>query len=88
MKVGDKVVCIDDSMPPDWSIYFADWIKKDVIYSVRGLDLRSLPTIGIFVVGIYGDKAMSFHECSFKSARFRKVWSAPAFTEAVLTELI
>lgn len=83
--VGDKVICIDDSIKPGEEnlvkeVYY-NWVKNGDVYTIREI----LPNDGI-VVGVLLNEILNFpiyqkllgrtQEVGFSTARFRKLESA------------
>lgn len=88
MKIGDKVVCIDDSIPrPEVFRDFAYWPYEGSIYTIRGmqnsidrgkgLQLEELPNPTIYVPELGGHV-----EPAYSIKRFREL-SEPETLEAV-----
>lgn len=75
MKIGDKVVCVDDSPRKDCNCHVL--VRKDSIYVIKGICpiTDSYGKAGIYLVGI-----INFHNCgrsalggAFAAIRFRKL---------------
>ena len=87
MKVGSKVICIDDSIPSHLNMEqfrndFHQWIKKDEIYTIREI----LPNDGIVTsvlleevknpIRFFSKTIGRFQESSFRIDRFRELTEA------------
>lgn len=80
-KIGDTVICIDDTMLPHTRDELIkdvpNWVKKDKIYHIRNFADHD------FVVGVYLEEIHNppkwfnlvggFIEPAFKESRFRKL---------------
>jgi len=86
MKVGQKVVCIDDAAPPHLRQFYTTWIKKGTVYVVRGVflgvDYRSANPgeVGVYLLGIHNplSNVPPFPERGFNAQRFRPIEEKPA----------
>lgn len=83
MKVGSKVICIDDSIPPYQNIDnfnqdFNEWIKEDTIYTVREILNNDDIVVSLLLEEIinpvrYFETIKKYQEASFKIDRFREL---------------
>jgi hypothetical protein len=91
-SIGDRVVCIDDSMQlhtvEELKKDVPNWVKKDEEYTVRAvLNNRDIVT-GILLEEIdnpvlYFDKIGGFQEPAFAEWRFRKLKPSESMVEVV-----
>jgi hypothetical protein len=91
-SIGDRVVCIDDSMQPhtveELKKNVPNWVKKDDKYTIRAiLNNRDIVT-GILLEEIdnpvlYFDKIGGFQEPAFAEWRFRKLKPSESMVEVV-----
>ncbi len=91
-NIGDKVVCIDDSMQPhtvqELKKNVPNWVKKDDEYTIRAiLNNRDIVT-GVLLEEIdnpvlYFDKIGGFQEPAFAEWRFRKLKPSESMVEVV-----
>lgn len=91
-SIGDRVVCIDDSMQPhtveELKKNVPNWVKKDDEYTIRAiLNNRDIVT-GILLEEIdnpvlYFDKIGGFQEPAFAEWRFRKLKPSESMVEVV-----
>jgi hypothetical protein len=90
--VGDRVVCIDDTMQPhtveELKKNVPNWVKKDEEYTIRAIfDNRGIVT-GILLEEIdnpilYFEKIGGFQEPAFAEWRFRKLKPSKSMVEVV-----
>jgi hypothetical protein len=81
MKVGQKVVCVDDAAPAHLRQYYTTWIRKGTVYVVRGVflgvDYQSANPgeVGVYLLGIHNplSNVPPFPERGFNSQRFRPI---------------
>lgn len=101
MKVGTKVICVDDSIRPEmvqWQRqYCPNWVKKDEKYTIREFDSNDGIVDGVLLEEvenrvIYLTKWDRFIEPRFATWRFREleedVQDADMVEEGVELELI
>lgn len=85
MKVGQKVVCVDDAAPAHLRIHYTAWIKKGTVYVVRGVflgvDYQSANPgeVGVYLLGLHNPKSNvpPFPERGFNAQRFRPIEEMP-----------
>ena len=85
MKVGQKVVCVDDAAPAYLRQYYTAWIKKGTVYVIRGVILgvdyqSSNPgEVGVYLLGLHNPKSNvpPFPERGFNAQRFRPIEEHP-----------
>ena len=85
MKVGQKVVCVDDAAPAYLRQYYTAWIKKGTVYVIRGVFLgvdyqSSNPgEVGVYLLGLHNPKSNvpPFPERGFNAQRFRPIEEHP-----------
>ena len=80
VRVGSKVVCVDDRFPPEILIYYNDLPLKDRVYKVRdmgvGLSVNGEPgEIVVYLEGIENPKSAKppHPERGFAEWRFREI---------------
>lgn len=76
MKTGQKVICVDDSMPPlEVFQHFDYWIQKDNVYVIRGTRMwygkLSLLLEGLNNPLMYNPEIMAKCEPGYSAERFR-----------------
>lgn len=90
--VGDKVVCVDDSMQPEaveeLKKNVPNWVKKYDKYTVRAIVTNRGIATGILLEEIdnpilYFDLIGGFQEPAFAEWRFRKLASNESMVEVV-----
>lgn len=81
-KVGDKVICIDDSIRPNTAEEikkdFVSWVKKDEEYTIRAIDDNKGIVTGVLLEEVvnpmlYFRLVDEVKEPMFASWRFRKL---------------
>lgn len=85
MKVGQKVVCVDDAAPLHLRQFYTAWIKKGTVYVVRGVflgvDYQSANPgeVGVYLLGVHNPKSNvpPFPERGFNAQRFRPIEEHP-----------
>lgn len=81
MIVGQRVVCIDDTMKEPWlQECYTSWIKKGATYVIRGVFLgvssrNQEGEIGLYLKGLHNPKSnvAPFAERGFNSERFTPI---------------
>jgi hypothetical protein len=78
MKVGDKVICVDSSLPhPEIAKHFDKWVEQDKTYIIRGKRLwygeYSLLLEEIKNPPMYNPEIMGNCEPGYSIKRFRLV---------------
>ena len=84
MKIGDKVLCVDDSINPNmltdmaFHLIFPNWVKKNEIYTVRDIFDNNGIIASILVEElrnaiIYIDILQVTREAAFRINRFREI---------------
>lgn len=76
MKTGQKVICVDDSMPPlEVFQHFDYWIQKDRVYVIRGTRMwygkLSLLLEGLNNPLMYNPEILGKCEPGYSAERFR-----------------
>ena len=94
MKVGSKVVCVDDRFPPDILVYYNSLPLKDRVYVVRGMGVgishKGEPgEIVVYLEGLENPKSTKppHPERGFAEWRFREI-EPPAEAHEELAELV
>jgi hypothetical protein len=85
MKVGQKVVCVDDAAPAYLRQYYTAWIKKGTVYVIRGVFLgvdyqsSSPGEVGVYLLGLHNPKSNvpPYPERGFNAQRFRPIEEHP-----------
>jgi hypothetical protein len=81
MKIGDKVICVDDSIKADQIEFvrevYLNWIKKDTEYTIRGFTDNDGIVDGMWLeevhnIEIYQKLLGRYQEPAFRIDRFRK----------------
>lgn len=78
MHVGDKILCVDDSIKnPKTKDLFKNWIKKDLEYTIRGTSLSLEGELGLLLEEVRNPPVEftvlgGFAEPRFNANRFRK----------------
>jgi hypothetical protein len=94
VKVGQKVVCIDDAAPFRLRAHYSAWIKKGTTYVIRGVFLgvdyqsASAGEVGLYLLGLHNPRSHTppFPERGFNAQRFRPIEEAPAPRKKVEAE--
>ena len=94
VKVGSKVVCVDDRFPPDILVYYNSLPLKDRVYVVRGMGVgishKGEPgEIVGYLEGLENPKSTKppHPERGFAEWRFREI-EPPAEAHEELAELV
>ena len=94
VKVGSKVVCVDDRFPPDILVYYNSLPLKDRVYVVRGMGVgishKGEPgEIVVYLEGLENPKSTKppHPERGFAEWRFREI-EPPAEAHEELAELV
>ena len=88
MKQGQKVVCIDDRVPPRIRSLYVHWVTKGMTYLVRDVMLAQNSKgewgeIGLALAGLVNptQSIPPYQELSYNSERFRPLEERPAQVE-------
>lgn len=82
MDIGSKVVCIDDSVKPEFQQdrykLFQVWVKKDKIYTIREFLENDGIVVGVLLEEIRNNKIYQpllnrYQEVAFGLFRFREI---------------
>jgi|SRR5690606_29908446 len=73
MKVGDKVVCIDDKDPSDPTRIMHQMVKRGEIYTVRGFSSPPSGDTGVLLEEITNGLWSNGSEGSYNPNRFRPI---------------
>jgi hypothetical protein len=91
-NIGDKVVCIDDSIRPEAveeiKRTVPNWVKKDQEYTIRGINTNGGIATGVLLEEIdnpiiFITLICKFQEPAFAEWRFRKLKPNESMVEVV-----
>jgi len=68
MKIGDKVICVDDSLC-QCGCGEATIVKKDTVYVISGFVIAENGVLGIYLIGV--ESPVYSRHSGWSSAKFR-----------------
>lgn len=75
-KVGQKVVCVDDTDDNNLKPFYSDWLVEGRIYTIRGISAGkhiNTKDIVVYLEEIRGAVSKLGVEYGFKAERFREI---------------